>query len=78
MIADPQCACGPCRQLNAQPVLIDFSRSVVDEETLFSSNQPLERVPQKWIRLYDPNALQLPESRARFNDQAIPPDRIGL
>ena len=37
-----------------------------------------QRVPQKWIRFCDQNALQLSDSRARFNDQAIPSDRIVL
>jgi hypothetical protein len=38
----------------------------------------LERVAQKWTPVLRGNALRPFDSRARFNDQAIPPDRIVL
>ena len=38
----------------------------------------LERVPQKWIPVLREERAQAFDSRARFNDQAIPPDRIVL
>jgi hypothetical protein len=40
--------------------------------------ESLERVPQKWNRFCDENALNRFESSARLNDQAVPPDRIVL